>query len=244
MYWAASRYRLRRGSNPDHSFDKRFSMTTGPQLSYYYPSMIDALITNGQVIDGSGSPRFFAAVAVSGDTVTIHRDGEVPYRLIAQTMSPSGREFYPLTRSEHLDVLAFRPYTSQPNIGNVLASCMSMWNLLERSTLRPLSMSSVATLVLALSRSFRRVEITDDRTKRPTMGGSFEPPFLLPQEDRTGLTDRQSTLLRNHSGLRTSEPRRGPELASMVSNACMVFIRYLVPTDLRSEAPKTAIRSS
>ena len=117
--------------------------------------MLDALITNGQVIDGSGSPRFFAAVAVSGDTVTIHRDGEVPYRLIAQTMSPSGREFYPLTRSEHLDVLAFRPYTSQPNIGNVLASCMSMWNLLERSTLRPLSMSSVATLVLALSRTVR-----------------------------------------------------------------------------------------
>ena len=71
--------------------------------------MIDALITNGQVIDGSGSPRFFAAVAVSGDTVTIDRDGEVPYRLIAQTMFPSGREFYPLTRSEHLDVLAFRP---------------------------------------------------------------------------------------------------------------------------------------
>ena len=107
--------------------------------------MIDALITNGQVIDGSGSPRFFAAVAVSGDTVTIDRDGEVPYRLIAQTMFPSGREFYPLTRSEHLDVLAFRPYTSQPNIGNVLASCISRWNLLERSTLRPLSMSSVAT---------------------------------------------------------------------------------------------------
>jgi hypothetical protein len=120
--------------------------------------MIDALITNGQVIDGSGSPRFFAAVAVSGDTVTIHRDGEVPYRLIAQTMSPSGREFYPLTRSEHLDVLAFRPYTSQPNIGNVLASCISRWNLLERSTLRPLSMSSVATLVLALSRSFHLLE--------------------------------------------------------------------------------------
>ena len=111
--------------------------------------MIDASITNGQVIDGSGSPRFFAAVAVSGDTVTIHRDGEVPYRLIAQTMSPSGREFYPLTRSEHLDVLAFRPYTSQPNIGNVLASCMSMWNLLERSTLRPLSMSNVATLIFS-----------------------------------------------------------------------------------------------
>ena len=28
--------------------------------------------------------------------------------------------------------------------------------------------------------SFRRVEITDDRAKRPTMGGSNEPPFLLP----------------------------------------------------------------
>ena len=112
--------------------------------------MIDALITNGQVIDGSGSPRFFAAVAVSGDTVTIDRDGEVPYRVIAQTMSPSGREFYPLTRSEHLDVLAFRPYTSQPNFGNVLASCISRWNLLERSTLRPLSMSNVATLIFGL----------------------------------------------------------------------------------------------
>ena len=112
--------------------------------------MIDALITNGQVIEGSGSPRFFAAVAVSGDTVTIHRDDEVPYRLIAQTMFPSGRAFYPLTRSEHLDVLAFRPYTSQPNIGNVLASCISRWNLLERSTLRPLSMSSVATLIFTV----------------------------------------------------------------------------------------------
>ena len=27
--------------------------------------------------------------------------------------------------------------------------------------------------------SLRRVEITDDRAKRPTMGGSMEPPFLL-----------------------------------------------------------------
>ena len=132
--------------------------------------MIDASITNGQVIDGSGSPRFFAAVAVSGDTVTIHRDGEVPYRLIAQTMSPSGRGFYPLTRSDHLDVLAFRPYTSQPNIGNVLASCMSMWNLLERSTLRPLSMSSVATLIFGFIAQLSLAEI------RP----AIPPPEIRP----------------------------------------------------------------
>ena len=60
--------------------------------------------------------------------------------------------------------------------------------------------------------------MTDDRANPPTMGGSNEPPYLLPKQDRTGRTDRQNTLLRNHSGLRTSEPRRGPELASMVSN--------------------------
>ena len=74
----------------------------------------------------------------------------MPCRLIAQTMSPSGREFYPLTRSEHLDVLAFRPYTSQPNNDNVLSSCISRRNLLERSTLRPLSMSNVATLIFTI----------------------------------------------------------------------------------------------
>ena len=28
--------------------------------------------------------------------------------------------------------------------------------------------------------AFSRVETTDDRAKRPTMGGSNEPPFLLP----------------------------------------------------------------
>ena len=192
MYWAASRYRLRRGSNPDNSFDKRFSMTTGPQLSYYYPisyyypSMIDASITNGQVIDGSGSPRFFAAVAVSGDTVTIHRDGEMPYRLIAQTMSPSGRGFYPLTRSEHLDVLAFRPYTSQPNIGNVLASCMSMWNLLERSTLRPLSMSSVATLIFSFIAQRKPAETTPLSPNPPKRCALALTPGLMGKGGRTG----------------------------------------------------------
>ena len=145
--------------------------------------MLDALITNGQVIDGSGSPRFFAAVAVSGDTVTIHRDGEVPYRLIAQTMSPSGREFYPLTRSEHLDVLAFRPYTSQPNIGNVLASCISMWNLLERSTLRPLSMSSVATLIFSFIAHLSPAEIAPLTTLTETpMTTTASDPQIVPRQ--------------------------------------------------------------
>ena len=36
--------------------------------------------------------------------------------------------------------------------------------------------------------------MTNDRTKQPTMGGSIEPPFLLPEEDQTGQTDRQRTV--------------------------------------------------
>ena len=35
--------------------------------------MVDLLIRNGLVIDGSGSPGFYAAVIVTGDTLTIHR---------------------------------------------------------------------------------------------------------------------------------------------------------------------------
>ncbi len=35
--------------------------------------MIDLLIANGMVVDGAGSPGFHAAVAVEGDTVSIHR---------------------------------------------------------------------------------------------------------------------------------------------------------------------------
>ena len=39
--------------------------------------MLDLLITNGLVIDGTGSPGFYAAVAVEGDRVTVHRGDAV-----------------------------------------------------------------------------------------------------------------------------------------------------------------------
>ena len=35
--------------------------------------MLDILITNGQVVDGTGSAGYYAAVGVTGDTVSIHR---------------------------------------------------------------------------------------------------------------------------------------------------------------------------
>ena len=38
--------------------------------------MIDLLIANGTIIDGSGSPGFRAAVAVTGDTIAIHRGAD------------------------------------------------------------------------------------------------------------------------------------------------------------------------
>ena len=35
--------------------------------------MPDLIIKNGLIIDGSGSPGFYAAVLVTGDSITIHR---------------------------------------------------------------------------------------------------------------------------------------------------------------------------
>ena len=40
--------------------------------------MAELLIKNGLIIDGSGSPGFYAAVLVNGDTVTVHR-GDVSH---------------------------------------------------------------------------------------------------------------------------------------------------------------------
>ena len=51
--------------------------------------MLDLLITNGQVIDGSGSPGFFAAVLVEGDTVTVLR-GDVSHLEAARTIDATG----------------------------------------------------------------------------------------------------------------------------------------------------------
>ena len=42
--------------------------------------MIDLLIANGQIVDGSGSPGFYGAVAISGDTLTIHRGDDADLR--------------------------------------------------------------------------------------------------------------------------------------------------------------------
>ena len=51
--------------------------------------MIDLLITNGMVIDGTGSPGFFAGVAVEGDRVSIHR-GDVSALEAARTIDATG----------------------------------------------------------------------------------------------------------------------------------------------------------
>jgi hypothetical protein len=51
--------------------------------------MIDLLIANGMVVDGTGSPGFFAAVAVEGDRVSIHR-GDVSELDAARTIDATG----------------------------------------------------------------------------------------------------------------------------------------------------------
>ena len=52
--------------------------------------MIDLLITNGLVIDGSGSPGFFAAVLVENETVTVQR-GDVSNLEAVRTIDATGR---------------------------------------------------------------------------------------------------------------------------------------------------------
>ena len=51
--------------------------------------MLELLIQNGLVIDGSGSPGFFAAVLIEGDTVTIRR-GDVSHLEATRTIDASG----------------------------------------------------------------------------------------------------------------------------------------------------------
>ena len=56
--------------------------------------MADLLIHNGMVIDGSGSPGFFAAVAVDGDTVSVHR-GDVSHIDAARVIDAAGHVVCP-----------------------------------------------------------------------------------------------------------------------------------------------------
>lgn len=51
--------------------------------------MLNLLIKNGQVIDGSGSPGFYAAVSVENEQVVIHR-GEVSYLEAARVIDATG----------------------------------------------------------------------------------------------------------------------------------------------------------
>ena len=56
--------------------------------------MLDLIIKNGLVVDGSGSPGFHAAVLVGGDTVTIHR-GDASDLQAARTIDASGHVVCP-----------------------------------------------------------------------------------------------------------------------------------------------------
>ena len=56
--------------------------------------MLDLLITNGLIIDGTASPGFHAAVGVQGDTVSLHR-GDVSGLEAARTIDAAGRVVCP-----------------------------------------------------------------------------------------------------------------------------------------------------
>ena len=79
---------------------------------------------------------------------------------------------------------------------------------------------------MALSRSFRRVEITDARAKRPTMGGSIEPPFLLPQEARTAHQSTLPTSLhtKGPGGATARQRRRNTSGRTLIMAAVTVII--------------------
>ena len=57
--------------------------------------MLDFLITNGLVIDGTVSPGFHAPSGVQGDTVSIHRGGDVSDLDAARTIAAAGRVVCP-----------------------------------------------------------------------------------------------------------------------------------------------------
>ena len=56
--------------------------------------MFDLLITNGLIIDGSGSPGFYGAVGVTGEQVTIHR-GDVSNLEAVRTIDAERRVVCP-----------------------------------------------------------------------------------------------------------------------------------------------------
>ena len=56
--------------------------------------MLDLLIVNGLVIDGSGSPGFHAAVGVQDEKVSLHR-GDVGHLEAARTIDASGKVVCP-----------------------------------------------------------------------------------------------------------------------------------------------------
>ena len=56
--------------------------------------MLDILITNGQVVDGTGSAGYYAAVGVQGDTVSIHR-GDASQIEAARTIDATGNVVCP-----------------------------------------------------------------------------------------------------------------------------------------------------
>ena len=56
--------------------------------------MLDLKIENGLVIDGSGSPGFFAAVLVENEQVTVHR-GEAGHLEAARVIDAAGHVVCP-----------------------------------------------------------------------------------------------------------------------------------------------------